>query len=75
MVVKFPKTFIYENEKNFKTKEIKLASVQKNKALQWHFITSDEFINEGIFNIVNKTGEIPKDVDIFASIQFSFTPR
>jgi len=75
MVVKFPKTFIYENEKNFKTKEIKLASVQKNKALKWHFITTEEFVNEGIFNIINKTGEIPKDVDIFASIQFSFTPR
>ncbi len=75
MVVKYHKNFIYENEKNFKTKGIKLASVQKKKALKWNFITTEEFINEGIFNIVNKTGEIPKDVDIFASIQFSFTPR
>jgi hypothetical protein len=29
MIVKFPKTFIYENEKNFKTKEIKIVSAQK----------------------------------------------
>ena len=75
MYVRFPKTFIYENEKNFKTKEIKIAAAQRKKALRWHFITSDEFKEEAIFNIIDKEGEIPLEQDIFATIKFSFTPR
>ena len=75
MVVKFPKTFIYENEKNYKTKEIKIASAQRKKSLRWYFVTSDEFKEEGIFDIVDKEGIIPQDQDIFANIKFTFTPR
>ena len=75
MVVKFPKTFIYENEKNFQLKDIKIGSVQHNKSLKWEFILSDEFINEGIFNVLDKKGEIPAHQDLFVTIQFSFTPH
>ena len=75
MVVKFPKTFIYENEKNYKTKEIKIASAQRKKSLKWYFKTSQEFDDEGIFNIIDKEGEIPPSQELFANIQFSFTPR
>ena len=38
MMVKFPKTFIYENTKNYKTKEIKIASENKKSAIIWKFI-------------------------------------
>ena len=75
MVVKFPKTFIYENEKNFQLKDIKIESVQHNKSLQWEFILTDDFINEGIFNVLDKKGEIPAHQDLFVTIQFSFTPH
>ena len=75
MVVKFPKTFIYENEKNFQLKDIKIGSVQHNKSLQWEFILTDDFINEGIFNVLDKKGEIPAHQDLFVTIQFSFTPH
>ena len=54
MLVKFPKTFIYENLTNFQTKEIKIGSVQQNKSLKWSFILPDEMVNEGVFDIVNK---------------------
>ena len=75
MVVKFPKTFIYDNQKNFKTKEIKIASALKKVALKWYFKTTEEFENEGIFSIIDKEGLIPEDQDFFAKIQISFTPR
>ena len=74
MLVKFPETYIYENEKNFQLKEIKIGSVQK-KTLKWEFILSDDFINEGIFNVLDRKGEIPPQENIFVTIQFSFTPQ
>lgn len=75
MVVKFPETYIYENEKNFQLKDIKIGSVQHNKSLKWEFILSEDFINEGIFNVLDKKGEIPAHQDLFVTIQFSFTPH
>ena len=75
MVVKFPKTFIYENITNFHTKEIKIGSVQQNKSLKWSFILPDEMINEGVFDIINKKGEIPANQDIFVSIEITFMPK
>ena len=54
MLVKFPKTFIYENTKNFQYKDIKIGSVQHNKSLKWEFILTDEFLKEGIFNMLIK---------------------
>ena len=75
MVVKFPKTFIYENITNFHTKEIKIGSVQQNKSLKWSFIIPDEMTNEGVFDIVNKSGEILANQDIFVSIEINFTPK
>ena len=66
MVVKFPKTFIYENQKNYKTKEIKIASAQKKVSLKWHFKTSEEFEDEGIFSIIDKEGEIPPNPSNFS---------
>ena len=60
MMVKFPKTFIYENTKNYKTKEIKIASENKKSAIIWKFINyeNDKNFIEGIFSINNKEGEI-----------------
>ena len=75
MVVKFPKTFIYENINNFQAKEIKIGSVQQNKELKWSFILPDEMVNEGVFDIVNKSGVIPPNQDIFVSIEITFTPK
>ena len=77
MVVKFPKTFIYENTKNYKSKEIKIASVSKKLQLKWKFINYENEKNfaEGIFNIVNKEGVIPPDEDIYIPIKFHFIPR
>ena len=77
MLVKFPKTFIYENTKNYKTKEIKIASVNKKLELKWKFINYENEKNfaEGIFNIVNTEGEIPPEQDIYIPIKFTFVPR
>ena len=77
MYIKFPKTFIYENTKNYKTKEIKIASVNKKNKLNWKFINyeNDKNFSEGIFNIINPEGEIPSEEDIFIPIKFSFVPR
>ena len=77
MLVKFPKTFIYENTKNYKTKEIKIASVNKKTELNWKFINyeNDKNFSEGIFNIVNTEGIIPADEDIYIPIKFTFVPR
>ena len=63
MMVKFPKTFIYENTKNYKTKEIKIASENKKSAIIWKFINyeNDKNFIEGIFSINNKEGEIKKN--------------
>ena len=60
IMVKFPKTFIYENTKNYKTKEIKIASENKKSAIIWKFINyeNDKNFIEGIFSINNKEGEI-----------------
>ena len=60
MMVKFPKTFIYENTKNYKSKEIKIASENKKRAIIWKFINyeNDKNFIEGIFSINNKEGEI-----------------
>ena len=69
MFVKFPKTFIYENEKNFKIKEIKIAAAQRKKSLRWHFITSDEFNEESdddfcsVSNYGVRIGIIPSATD------------
>ena len=59
MVVKFPKTFIYENTNNVQRKEIKIGSVQQNKSLKWEFIIPEEMVKEGVFKIVNKKGNSP----------------
>ena len=76
MVVKFPKTFIYENNNNTtQTKEIKIGSVQQNKSLKWEFIIPEEVTKEGVFNILNKKGEIPPDTDIFVSVEITFSPK
>ena len=75
MLVKFPKTFIYENTKNFQYKDIKIGSVQHNKSLKWEFILTDEFLKEGIFNIIDSKGEIPAHQDLFVTIKLSFTPH
>ena len=75
MVVKFPKTFIYDNSNIMQTKEIKLGSVQQNKTLKWEFIMPEEMIKEGVFNIVNRKGEIPPDQDIFVSVEITFSPK
>ena len=72
MVVKFPKTFIYENTKNYKTKEINIASANKKTSLNWQFINyeNDKNFIDGIFNILNKSGIIPEEQDIFIPIKF-----
>ena len=75
MVVKFPKTFIYEHTTNTQIKEIKLGSVQQNKSLKWEFIIPEEMKKEGVFNILNTKGEIPPDQDIFVSVEISFSPK
>jgi hypothetical protein len=77
MVVKFPKTFIYENTKNYKTKEIKIASANKKTSLNWQFINfeNDKNFVDGIFNILNKSGIIPEEQDIFIPIKFTFIPK
>ena len=75
MVVKFPKTFIYENTNNVQRKEIKIGSVQQNKSLKWEFIIPEEMVKEGVFKIVNKKGEIPPDSDIFVSVEITFAPK
>ena len=77
MVVKFPKTFIYENTKNYKSKEIKIASVNKKHLLTWKFINyeNDKNISEGIFNIINTEGEIPAEENVFVPIKFGFIPK
>ena len=75
MVVKFPKTFIYENTKNFQYKDIKIGSVQHNKSLKWEFLLTDDFIKEGIFNVIDSKGEIPAHQDLFVTIKLSFTPH
>ena len=75
MLVKFPKTFIYENTKNFQYKDIKIGSVQHNKSLKWEFLLTDDFIKEGIFNVIDSKGEIPAHQDLFVTIKLSFTPH
>ena len=75
MVVKFQKTFIYENQKNFKTKEIKIGSVQPEKRLEWKLILPDDWYSEGIFDAPITSGEIPPLEESFVTIQFTFTPR
>ena len=77
MLIKFPKTFIYDNTKNYKTKEIKIASVNKKSALKWKFvnINNDKYFEEGIFDVVNQEGEIPSEEDILVPIKFNFIPR
>ena len=75
MVVKFPKTFIYENTKNFQYKDIKIGSVQHNKSLKWEFLLTDDFIKEGIFNVIDSKGEIPAHQELFVTIKLSFTPH
>ena len=75
MLVKFPKTFIYENTKNFQYKDIKIGSVQHNKSLKWEFILTEDFLKEGIFNIIDSKGEIPAHQDLFVTIKLSFTPH
>ena len=75
MIVKFPKTFIYESTNNIQTKEIKIGSVQQNKSLKWEFIIPDEMAKEGVFNVVNKKGEIPAQSDIFVSVEITFSPK
>jgi len=75
MVVKFPKTFIYENQKNFRAKEIKIGSVQPNKRLEWNLILPDDWISEGIFDVATKGGVIEPNQESFVSIQFTFAPR
>ena len=74
MVVKFPKALIYEN-KNKLLQIIKIVSTQRKKSLKWHFKTFEEFDDEGIFNIIDKEGEITPSQELFANIQFSFTPK
>jgi len=69
----FPKTFIYENTKNFQYKDIKIYSVQHNKSLKWEFLLTDEFIKEWIFNIIDSKGEISAHQDSFVTIKLSFT--
>ena len=55
MVVKFPQTFIYEKEKDYKTKEIKIASTQRKKLLKWYFKTSEELDDEVyLISLINK---------------------
>ena len=75
MIVKFPRTFIYENANAMKTKEIKIGSVQQNKSLKWNITIPDEVVKEGVFDVVNTQGEIPPHQDIFASIEITFTPK
>ena len=75
MVVKFPKTFIYENTNNIQTKEIKIGSVQQNKSLNWEFIIPEEITKEGVFNILNTKGVIPPNQDIFVSVEITFSPK
>ena len=75
MVVKFPKTFIYEATNNIQTKEIKIGSVQQNKSLKWEFLIPQEVAKEGVFNVVNKKGEIPANQDIFVSVEITFSPK
>ena len=75
MIVKFPRTFIYENANAMKTKEIKIGSVQQNKSLKWNITIPDEIVKEGVFDVVNTQGEIPPHQDIFASIEITFTPK
>ena len=58
MVVKFPKTFIYETTNNIQTKEIKIGSVQQNKSLKWEVLVPEEMTKQGVFNIVNKKGRL-----------------
>ena len=77
MLIKFPKTFIYDNTKNYKTKEIKFASVNKKHKLQWKFIDYEKEKNfsEGIFNILTPEGEIPPQEEVYVPVKFSFVPR
>ena len=75
MVVKFPKTFIYENQKNFRTKEIKIGSVQPDKRLEWKLILPDDWISDGIFDVAEKNGVILPNQSSFVTIQFTFAPR
>ena len=75
MNVKFPRTFIYENQKNFHTKEIKIGSVQQNKTLKWEFILPDDFISESVFDVVAKSGEINANTEPIVPIEFTFTPH
>ena len=75
MVVKFPKTFIYENQKNFRTKEIKIGSVQPSKRLQWKLILPDDWISDGIFDVLEKQGVMEPNQNSFVTIQFTFAPR
>ena len=78
MHIKFPKTFIYENSKNYKKKEIKISSLDKKKSLKWKFINyeSDKNFIEKIFNISEGLeGEIPPNTEIQIPIIFSFVPK
>ena len=75
MVVKFPKTFIYENQKNFRTKEIKIASVHPDKKLDWKLILPDNWFSEAIFDVGSTNGIISPYQDGFVTLQFTFAPR
>ena len=75
MVVKFPETYIYENQKNYQTKDIKIGSVQHNKSLIWEIVEADELEKEGIFLVLDKKGEIPAHQDLFVTIAFRFIPH
>ena len=78
MRIKFPKTFIYDNAKNYKTKEIKISSVDRKRALKWKFINyeNEKNFSEKIFNIMEgNEGEITANEDHHIPIRFSFVPK
>ena len=75
MVVKFPKTFIYENQKNFRSKEIKIASVQPDKKLDWKLILPENWHTDAIFDVGSTSGVISPHQDGFVTLQFTFAPR
>ena len=75
MVVKLPKTFIYENQKNFRLKEIKIASVQPDKKLEWKLILPENWHNEAIFDVRSTNGIISPNQDGFVTLQFIFEQR
>ncbi|MCQ2815955.1 MAG: hypothetical protein MJ252_01695, partial [archaeon] len=74
MHIKFPDTFIYENANNFKTKTIYLGGVG-GKALHWEFILNEDLINQGVFDVKQKNGDISAKDSSGVQVEFTFTPH